>query len=37
METLVATGNDVPVSYFDPAPGSGYIKPKRIQALPNAA
>jgi pilus assembly protein CpaF len=33
METLVATGNDVPVSYFDPKQGSGYIKPRRVQAV----
>jgi pilus assembly protein CpaF len=32
MEVLVSTGNDVPVTYFDPVQGSGYIKPKRIQA-----
>jgi hypothetical protein len=31
METLVSTGNDVPVSYFDPVQGSGFVKPKRIQ------
>ncbi len=30
MEVLVSTGNDVPISYFDPAEGSGYIRPKRI-------
>ncbi|TME48092.1 MAG: CpaF family protein [Chloroflexi bacterium] len=33
MDVLVSTGNEVPISYFDPAPGSGYIKPKRIQAV----
>jgi pilus assembly protein CpaF len=37
MELLVSTGNEVPVSYFDPIQGSGYIKPKRIQAVPKAA
>jgi pilus assembly protein CpaF len=33
MDVLVSTGNEVPVSYFDPAEGSGYIKPKRIKAV----
>ena len=32
MEVLISTGNDVPVNFFDPVQGSGYIKPKRIQA-----
>jgi pilus assembly protein CpaF len=31
MDVLVSTGNEVPVSYFDPVQGSGYVKPKRIQ------
>jgi pilus assembly protein CpaF len=33
MEVLISTGNEVPVSYFDPVQGSGFIKPKRIQAV----
>ena len=33
MDTLVATGNEVPVSFFDPAEGSGFIRPKRVRAL----
>jgi pilus assembly protein CpaF len=33
MDTLIATGNEVPVSYFDPAPDSGYVRPKRIKAV----
>ena len=33
MEVLVSTGNNLPVTYFDPVQGSGYIKPKRIQAV----
>ena len=32
MDILVSTGNEVPVNYFDPVQGSGYIRPKRIQA-----
>jgi pilus assembly protein CpaF len=31
LETLVSTGNEVPVHYFDPAPNSGFAKPKRVQ------
>jgi pilus assembly protein CpaF len=31
MEVLISTGNEVPVTYFDPVQGSGYVKPKRIQ------
>jgi pilus assembly protein CpaF len=37
MEVLISTGNEVPVSFFDPAQGSGFIRPKRIQAVQNAA
>jgi pilus assembly protein CpaF len=37
MEVLVSTGNEVPVTYFDPAPNSGYIKQKRIRAIAEAA
>jgi pilus assembly protein CpaF len=37
LEQLESTGNAVPMSYFDPAPGSGYIKPKRIQVVGKAA
>jgi pilus assembly protein CpaF len=33
LEVLVSTGNEVPVSYFDPAQGSGYVKPKRVQVV----
>ena len=32
MEVLVATGNEVPVNFFDPVQGSGFIRPKRIHA-----
>jgi pilus assembly protein CpaF len=31
LETLISTGQDVPVHYFDPAPNSGFAKPKRVQ------
>jgi hypothetical protein len=37
MEILVATGQNVPVSHFDPAPGSGFVKAKRIKAVADAA
>ena len=37
MEVLESTGNAVPVSYFDPAPDSGFVRPKRLQIVPNAA
>ena len=37
MEVLISTGNEVPVTFFDPAQGSGFIRPKRIQAVPKAA
>ena len=33
METLISTGNEVPVNFFDPAEGSGFIRPKRIRAV----
>jgi pilus assembly protein CpaF len=37
MELLISTGNEVPISYFDPAPNSGYVKQKRIRAVADAA
>jgi pilus assembly protein CpaF len=37
MEVLVATGQNVPVSHFDPQPGSGFVKAKRIKAVADAA
>ncbi len=37
MELLVATGQHVPVSHFDPQPGSGFVKAKRIKAVADAA
>jgi pilus assembly protein CpaF len=37
MELLVATGQQVPVSHFDPQPGSGFVKAKRIKAVADAA
>ncbi len=37
MEVLVASGQEVPVTYFDPQPGSGYGKPKRIHAVASVA
>jgi len=37
MELLVASGQEVPVTYFDPQPGSGFTKPKRIHAVANVA
>jgi len=33
LEVLVSSGQPVPVNYFDPQPGSGYTKPKRVQAV----
>jgi pilus assembly protein CpaF len=37
MEQLEESGNAVPLSYFDPKPGSGYVKPKRLSVVQNAA
>jgi pilus assembly protein CpaF len=37
MELLVSTGQNVPVGHFDPQPGSGYVKAKRIKAVADAA
>ena len=37
MELLESTGNDVPLSFFDPQPGTGYVKPKRLSVVQNAA
>ncbi|HEY8677386.1 MAG TPA: CpaF family protein [Candidatus Dormibacteraeota bacterium] len=37
LELLESTGNVVPLNYFDPAQGSGFIKPKRLQVVKNAA
>jgi pilus assembly protein CpaF len=37
METLESTGNAVPMSYFDPHPDSGFVRPKRLHVVPNAA
>jgi pilus assembly protein CpaF len=37
MELLVATGQHLPVSHFDPQPGSGFVKAKRIKAVADAA
>lgn len=37
MEQLESTGNAVPLHYFDPQPGSGYVKPKRLSVVQNAA
>jgi pilus assembly protein CpaF len=37
METLESTGNAVPVSFFDPHPDSGFVRPKRLRVVPNAA
>jgi pilus assembly protein CpaF len=37
METLESTGNAVPLSYFDPHPDSGFVRPKRLHVVPNAA
>ena len=36
-EVLEATGNAVPLSYFDPAEGSGFVRPKRLRVVENAA
>src|SRR6202521_1148321 len=37
METLESTGNAVPMSFFDPHPDSGFVRPKRLHVVPNAA
>src|SRR5205814_2019282 len=37
MEVLEATGNAVPMSFFDPHPDSGFVRPKRLRVVPNAA
>jgi pilus assembly protein CpaF len=37
MDTLESTGNAVPLSYFDPHPDSGFVRPKRLQVVRNAA
>src|SRR5256884_2921494 len=37
METLESTGNAVPMSFFDPQPDSGFVRPKRLHVVPNAA
>jgi pilus assembly protein CpaF len=37
MELLIATGQQVPVSHFDPQPGSGFVKAKRIKAVADVA
>jgi pilus assembly protein CpaF len=37
MEVLEATGNTVPPSYFDPHPDSGFIRPKRLRVVTDAA
>jgi len=37
LETLESTGNAVPLSYFDPHPDSGFVRPKRLHVVPHAA
>src|SRR3984893_2315459 len=37
METLESTGNAVPLSFFDPHPDSGFVRPKRLHVVHNAA
>jgi pilus assembly protein CpaF len=37
LETLESTGNAVPMSYFDPHPDSGFVRPKKLRVVPNAA
>jgi pilus assembly protein CpaF len=37
MEVLESTGNAVPVSFFDPHPDSGFVRPKRLSVVKNAA
>jgi pilus assembly protein CpaF len=37
METLESTGNPIPLSHFDPHPDSGFVRPKRLHVVPNAA
>jgi hypothetical protein len=37
LETLESTGNAVPLSYFDPHPDSGFVRPKRLRVVPHAA
>src|SRR5207249_5008084 len=37
MEVLESTGNAVPMSFFDPHPDSGFVRPKRLRVVPNAA
>ena len=37
METLESTGNAVPLSFFDPHPDSGFVRPKRLHVVPKAA
>jgi pilus assembly protein CpaF len=37
MDVLEATGNAVPLSYFEPVQGSGFIRPKRLHVVNNAA
>jgi len=34
---LESTGNAVPLSYFEPVQGSGFIRPKRLHVVNNAA
>jgi pilus assembly protein CpaF len=37
METLESTGNAVPLSFFDPHPDSGFVRPKRLHVVSKAA
>jgi len=37
MEVLESTGNAVPTSFFDPHPDSGFVRPKRLSVVKNAA
>ncbi|HYM51531.1 MAG TPA: CpaF family protein [Candidatus Limnocylindrales bacterium] len=37
LEILESTGNMVPVEYFSPAPGSGYVKQKHVKVVAEAA
>jgi len=37
IQLLASTANALPASYFDPAPNSGFVRPKRLQVVPNAA
>ena len=37
LQQLEETGNMVPLEYFEPKAGSGYVKPKRLAVVKNAA